>query len=750
MLQYMGSLQPPRKYPIPQDRSSKSTTTSPCKSCTSAIWTPNFYSALRAVPPDDSQFVTSYQVSSSALRNSTLDGCRWCRTLADGIHGRIFLDALYEQWEKTESWPSEGSNGEESEHEEEIKEWDTATAFNDDGDGDPTGGWNSYEDLDTLAVKCNFSIELSFERGDGGRFTFLNAHIEAFDWEEDGVNSVQKVSGEKAVDMRYHVNMSGVKESLTEPFPLTVINTVLGSESNLKTICDWLQKSDRLSPSPDKYSLTIPSRLIDVSNGSLCIVETSEISCHESERLRGFAALSYVWGTSQTFILLSSTKDELMSSFDIQKLPQTIQDAIAVARRIGYRYIWVDALCIMQDSDADKSQELPKMRQIYQSASITIVAAVSKTATEGFLHIPIETSYFIDPIAIPYHLEDKSASAAELILSYPASYERRRDPINDRAWTYQEYLLPTRLISFSYRGIETIDRGNVPDANGLTSGKDAQLPNTPWHGNFYNLNPDGENLRQRWLSTRDEYSRRRLTYPGDKLVAIAAVAEEIGRAYKSRHLAGLWERDLELDLQWARTNPGFADGGDGKWPHLAEEIARHARAAEYVAPSWSWASIQGEIEDRASDVERKTGGECLDFSIVRCEVELALPGFSYGAVKSGTLVVQGRLHSFFWRPERDRKLMTCDGYLAVRGETDPHPEMQVGEVWIDALDPELMDGCVVDCLAMSLVERVPGREEVEGIVLLPVDDTRHRRVGYFKVSAKVLYDDVEAMEVTII
>lgn len=85
----------------------------------------------------------------------------------------------------------------------------------------------------------------------------------------------------------------------------------------------------------------MPSRLIDVeADGGLQVVETSSISqCQQR-----FAALSYVWGTQQTFILTSDTAELLMSVFRLEQLPQTIQDAVMVTRRLGLRYLWVDAL----------------------------------------------------------------------------------------------------------------------------------------------------------------------------------------------------------------------------------------------------------------------------------------------------------------------------------------------------------------------------------------------------------------------
>ena len=84
----------------------------------------------------------------------------------------------------------------------------------------------------------------------------------------------------------------------------------------------------------------LPARLIDLeSTEGLRIVNSTEIP-HEFQ----FAALSYVWGMNQTFILLSHNKDLLQLSFDMSQLPQTIQDAITVTRNVGLRYIWVDAL----------------------------------------------------------------------------------------------------------------------------------------------------------------------------------------------------------------------------------------------------------------------------------------------------------------------------------------------------------------------------------------------------------------------
>jgi hypothetical protein len=391
----------------------------------------------------------------------------------------------------------------------------------------------------------------------------------------------------------------------------------------------------------------------------------------------------------------------------------------------------------MQDSDADKARELPKMGSIYKYAAVTIVASVANSATKGFLHhVEEKYDYFIDPVTIPIPKPSTSTTQSSVILSYPADYKRWKDPINERAWTFQELLLSTRAILFSYRGVQFFDRTTPVDVDGHTSGKDPQLPNLPWSGNMFSLATSPENTRQVWLAVRGEYSRRALSYQGDKLLAVAAIAEELGRKYHSRYLAGLWERDLVMDLQWSCSRD--QNRSDGK-------PRRMLRAKDYVAPSWSWASVDGAVDDfvHVWEDEGDNGGigikGMLGFEVVSCDVTFTVPDFAYGAVTSGVLTVKGRICSFTWRPHKNddfHNSLDSDGFLARRMNT-PTPlysELKCGEATVDALDLDLKDGVEVSCLATRLIENVPGRQDVEGLMLLAVDKERYRRVGFIRLT----------------
>jgi hypothetical protein len=391
----------------------------------------------------------------------------------------------------------------------------------------------------------------------------------------------------------------------------------------------------------------------------------------------------------------------------------------------------------MQDSDKDKAQELPKMRSIYKYATVTLVASVARSATEGFLHhIEEKYDYFIEPVTIPFSESGISSTSSQIVLSYPADYKRWKDPINSRAWTFQELILSTRAILFSYRGIQTIDRTSLGHADGLTSGKDPQLPNLPWSGKMFSLATSPENTRQVWLAIRGEYSRRMLSYQGDKLVAVSAIAEELGQTYNSRYLAGMWERDLAIDLQWSCPRDETLEDG---FP------SRKPRAQSYVAPSWSWASVNGAVEDfvHVWEEEGDDGGigykNSFGFEVVSCEVELAVPSFEHGAVTSGTLVVRGRVCKLFWHshPNDDHhKFLESDGRLtkSADGNSDSvDPEIKCGEATLDALDPDVHEGVEVFCLAGRLVENVPGRDDIEGMMLLPTTEGQYRRIGFFRL-----------------
>ena len=134
----------------------------------------------------------------------------------------------------------------------------------------------------------------------------------------------------------------------------------------------------------------VPTRLIDVRHPHLpgdrvLLVETSAPT-FTKER---YVTLSHCWGDPEAldkFKLMPENKQERMSvargGMALPGLPANFVDAIKVARRLGVRYIWIDALCIVQDG-VDFKAEGPKMHSVYRNSFCNIAAAKSGRCTGG-------------------------------------------------------------------------------------------------------------------------------------------------------------------------------------------------------------------------------------------------------------------------------------------------------------------------------------------------------------------------------
>lgn len=157
-----------------------------------------------------------------------------------------------------------------------------------------------------------------------------------------------------------------------------------------------------------------------------------------------YSALSYCWGGDQPVLAKTASLDILKSGIAIIALPQTIKDAIEITQRLNIRFLWVDALCIIQDCAKDKSVEIQKMGSIYKNATITIVASFASSVMDGFLRNtrkpPPEPSYYQFPM--PDGTSERISISARHFLT-PQSF------LDRRGWTYQERILSPPLLQFS-------------------------------------------------------------------------------------------------------------------------------------------------------------------------------------------------------------------------------------------------------------------------------------------------------------
>ncbi len=175
------------------------------------------------------------------------------------------------------------------------------------------------------------------------------------------------------------------------------------------------------------HSNHVPSRLIKISSWDGKLL-ARVVAC--PSETPSYATLSYCWGGDQVTKATSQSLPSLETGMEAQKLSPSVYDAILVASNLGLEYIWVDALCILQDSDDDKVVELAKMLDIYRGALVTIEAGSSESSGQGFLgrRQNIET--------FSLHVRCVDGNMGKMLLGQ--KYDLSKDPIQSRAWTLQE------------------------------------------------------------------------------------------------------------------------------------------------------------------------------------------------------------------------------------------------------------------------------------------------------------------------
>ncbi|KAI2629519.1 heterokaryon incompatibility protein-domain-containing protein [Hypoxylon sp. NC1633] len=208
---------------------------------------------------------------------------------------------------------------------------------------------------------------------------------------------------------------------------------------------DWIHRCDtqheRCAPPSEHRKAFLKGstiRLIDVEERRIVL---------DTRQEREYVALSYVWGASTQGSLTSHTFKRFSSPNGIPEdpdtIPQTILDTIRLVRDIGFRYLWIDSLCILQDDDRDKLRHFPHMDTIYSCASLVIIAAAGQDAHAGLPGVVRGRRAW---------QHNGNLDSVPFITAQPSLCEAlERTMWNDRGWTFQEAMLAHRTIVFTDR-----------------------------------------------------------------------------------------------------------------------------------------------------------------------------------------------------------------------------------------------------------------------------------------------------------
>ncbi|MCJ1401284.1 hypothetical protein MMC11_004496 [Xylographa trunciseda] len=426
-----------------------------------------------------------------------------------------------------------------------------------------------------------------------------------------------------------------------DPSSSTVSNRPIarypGSSTNLVRIFSWLNDCQEHHNCKTMLGV-MPTRLIEITGTS----ETISLRLRQTEELGRvpFAALSYCWGGEQPMKCLSSNIVSYGTAIPFEKQLPTIKDAAKVCQGMGLQYLWIDALCIIQDDSNDKSIEIANMTSIYGSATVTIVAARSSSATEGFLGERYPGPR--EGAVVSYRCIDGELGSITLI-KLDDVFESV-EPIDERGWALQERLLSSRIIEFGSRQTRWICPETTSSGFSLEGFTDGWRRNVNFSSKRNTEALDLENIRtakstidfygrprnsqfkeyskaiKHWEKICETFTQRALTLSSDRALAVSGIAQIFAELSGDQYIAGLWKSCFHSGLLW-------------KIEH------RYPQPTAYQGPSWSWLSVNGPV--KFGRICRPS--ECVA-EILSCEAEPANITAPYGLIGegSGRLVLAAR------------------------------------------------------------------------------------------------------------
>ncbi|KAK3375697.1 heterokaryon incompatibility protein-domain-containing protein [Lasiosphaeria ovina] len=430
-------------------------------------------------------------------------------------------------------------------------------------------------------------------------------------------------------------------------------NLAPDSQLSFARIRGWLEDCDRNHASCRAARPTfMPKRVIEISSNTDADADSDASAAPirarlvRDEKVAPYIALSYCWGGDQP----AKTTNALLPAYErdipLHTLPQTIRDALTVTHAIGFRYLWVDAMAIIQDDGPDKVDQIAQMHNIYRGASLTLAAAAAATSRDGFLRPRTQHR----PSLLAARTDDSTFGQ---VLVAPMPQHALPLPLYTRAWTFQENQLATRTLAYGprepvFQCLEAAHRDGghsgvlaQVDAGG-TSERDAavQLLRHQDPGSRRLGVDPGAGIKhpRAWGRVVAAYTQRALTVAADKLPAVAAIAEEYARTSPvSDYLAGLWREELLVQCLWAvalQPLPG----------EVVANSNNRGGEAEYRAPSWSWAALDAHVVP--SDADSRA---VLTAALLHAETTLRRGEVSrFGMVAAGHLRLRCRVARAVW------------------------------------------------------------------------------------------------------
>ena len=368
----------------------------------------------------------------------------------------------------------------------------------------------------------------------------------------------------------YPLSCKEIEHPWTSSRRVSAMDSLMSNQSLAKR---WFQSCttthSRCRPRP--CDTNFPARLLEI-DGSEKHTLVRIIKTDKNPRAGEYMTLSHCWGAAQFITLRKDNLAELGQGIQLERLPKTFQDAVAVTQWFKIRYLWIDSLCILQDSKEDWVKESATMRSVYSHSILNISATGAVDPSIGcFLDRQSDNvrpfSALVSGAKIDYICFDDNFWRANISDA----------PLSKRAWAFQERLLSPRILHFgatqmSWECMESASCETFPEG---VPKNIRRLPSVIIKRDFFDHTREFSIYMWNVLVTY--YTNCAMTVPSDIYMAFAGVVEEIHSFTADEYFAGFWREALERQLLWERESPAT-------W-----------KPTGYRAPSWSWLSVNGAV-----------------------------------------------------------------------------------------------------------------------------------------------------------
>ncbi|RSL60004.1 hypothetical protein CEP51_013830 [Fusarium floridanum] len=452
-------------------------------------------------------------------------------------------------------------------------------------------------------------------------------------------------------------------DSLSERFVFDYLenpgkDTTTGSPQAIKVAREWLHQC-RNAPG---HSLCQQSYQREDSNKTLPIrvLNLTKESCDpyliDGKAMEGpYCALSYCWGDlgNTNTITTKANISQYRQGIPMDTLPTFIQEAIQTARSLGYQYLWIDALCIIQDDGLDWDREASKMSDVYSNADLTISSLVAKDCHDNMFQPrmlrvaqPVPFDYWLPKTQrpewkqgvihqqawFPFWTLSKESTPGGFSVLGSVTVD---GPISSRGWTLQEQLLSTRVLYFgpSYLYWECLCAMSV-DADPSTSimsrfaGEFASFevnrrahPKCTVKGlpSPAKENELPESPHTVWQALLKEFTSRNLSKASDRIPAVLALGKSLEKSIGCEFVGGMWKGDRLLEsLCWK---------------------VKKRDTQQRRGPSWSWSSVGVQVNFGVFD--REPFHEPVPMAAV---VSFDVKANQSQSHVSGSITLKGTLH----------------------------------------------------------------------------------------------------------